>query len=217
MIKFSMLFSVVNHEQGSKALRIAKKHGVKGGTICLARGTVHNKLLELLDLNDIRKEAVIMVTEREQAENAMENLSREMAFHKPGHGIVFSVRLDNFIGTRHGVYYTGEEKESVNTMYSAIFTVVEKGLAEDAVEAARAAGATGGTIINARGSSIHETGMLFAMPIEPEKEIVMILCPQENTEAIATSIRELLHIDEAGKGVLFVMQVDEVHGLHNKE
>ncbi len=49
-----------------------------------------------------------------------------------------------------------EEKDVNQIMYAAITVIVDKGKAEQVVEAAIAAGSNGGTIINARSSGIHE-------------------------------------------------------------
>ena len=64
------------------------------------------------------------------------------------------------------------------------------------MDAATEAGARGGTIINARGSGIHETSKLFAMEIEPEKEIVLIISEVAQAESITSAIREKMKIDE---------------------
>jgi len=217
MFDFDLICCVTNCGHGSRALKIAKHHGVKGGTIFLGSGTVKNRLLDILDLNDIRKEIVIMAAERDVAHDTLHHLSREMAFHKPHHGIAFSFSLNNYIGTRHCEYFDIDENKAVKeTMYQAIFTVVDKGLAEEVIEAANKAGARGGTIINARGSGIHDHSVLFSMPIEPEKEIVMILAPDERVKVITTAIRENLLIDEPGHGMLFTVAIDEAVGLYRE-
>lgn len=215
MLEFELICCVVNCGHGSKTLGIAKLHGVRGGTICIGTGTIKNKLLEFFDLTDIRKEIVIMIAEKEIALRALDSLNKEMAFHKPNHGIGFSFSLNNFIGTKNCEYHDIEETKVVDeTMFNAIFTVVEKGLAEDVIDAATNVGARGGTIINARGSGINETSTLFAMPIEPEKEMVMILANNDITESITAAIRDRLHIDEAGHGIIFVVPLNEVYGLY---
>lgn len=98
-------------------------------------------------------------------------------------------------------------------MYDAIFTIIDRGKADAVIEAAKQAGARGGTIINARGSGIHETQMLFAMEIEPEKEMVLILVKKELMEPVVSSIREQLQIDEPGNGIIFVQEVNQIYGL----
>jgi nitrogen regulatory protein PII len=77
-------------------------------------------------------------------------------------------------------------------MYQSIYTIVDKGRGEAVVEAATKAGAGGATIVGARGSGIHETGRLFNMDIEPEKEVVIIILKSEIAERVVSSIRDEL-------------------------
>ncbi|MDR1539860.1 MAG: P-II family nitrogen regulator [Clostridiales bacterium] len=212
MKNFSLICCVVNVEQGSRALKIAKRHGVRGGTICMGRGTISNKILELLDLNDSRKEFVMMCVEKELTHEVIDSIATEMHFSKPNHGIAFSCPITHFLGFKHYEYGKDDNKE-MEAVYNAIFTVVDKGLAEDVVTAGKAAGARGGTIINARGSGIHDASVVFAMAIEPEKEMVMILAQKDLTGKIVTSIRDKMRIDEPNKGIIFTVPVNEAIGL----
>jgi nitrogen regulatory protein PII len=208
-----MMCCVVNDGQGTKTMKLARKHGVRGGTVCIGRGAMSSRLLEFLDLNDSRKEVVILIGEAEIIRDAMEAVSREMHFNRPNHGIAFSISLTHFLGNKHYEYNDGGETRSMSD-YEAIFTIVDKGLAEDVMDAAQKGGARGGTIINARGSGLHEASVLFAMPIEPEKEMVLILSKQKNTADITSAIRKALHIDEPNKGIVFTMGVNQAIGLH---
>ena len=99
-------------------------------------------------------------------------------------------------------------------MYDAIFTIVEKGMAPEVIEAANSAGARGGTIIKGRGSGIHETEVLFAMPVEPEREIVLILAQTDMTEEITTAIRKEVDLDSPGRGIIFVTGTSRTYGLY---
>lgn len=98
-------------------------------------------------------------------------------------------------------------------MYNVIYTVIEKGLGEEVIETAIACGSKGGTIINGRGSGIHETCKMFSIEIEPEKEIVIIISKKDLTEPIVSGIREKLKIDEPGKGIIFVQEIDQIYGI----
>ena len=99
-------------------------------------------------------------------------------------------------------------------MYQIIITIVNRGKAEDVIEAAKAAGSKGGTIINARGSGVNETSKLFNMDIEPEKEMVMILSKEDITENIVSSIHERLEIDKPGNGIIFIQNVNKTYGIY---
>ena len=102
-------------------------------------------------------------------------------------------------------------------MYHLITVIVNKGDAEKALEAAQSAGTQGGTIINARGAGRHETSRLFLMDIEPEKEILMMSVKKENSQAITEAINREMHMEEQGKGVMFVQEVSRAYGLYHKE
>ena len=99
-------------------------------------------------------------------------------------------------------------------MYNVIFVVVEKGRAEDVIEAANKVVSIGGTIINARGAGVHEVQKFFSLEIEPEKEEVFIITKRKNKDKIINSIRKHMRIDEPGNGILYVLDVNEVFGLH---
>ena len=99
-------------------------------------------------------------------------------------------------------------------MYHSITVIVDRGKAEDVIDAATKAGSKGGTIINARGSGIHETSKVFAIEIEPEKEIVLIISKSDKTEDIISSIKEELEIEKPGNGIIFVQNISEVYGLY---
>jgi nitrogen regulatory protein PII len=214
-MELELICIIVNYGMGSKIAKTAKHSGISGDTILLARGTVGNQLCDYIGLSDIRKEVLYLIADRETAYQALEKINNEYKFHKPNHGIAFTTSISAVSGKRicksdNMKYKKGGE----SIMYHVITTIVDKGKAEDAIDAAARAGSKGGTIINGRGSGIHETSRLFNMDIEPEKEIVIILSETEMTEKIVMAIREELKIDEAGKGIIYVQDVNKTYGVY---
>ncbi|WP_102347519.1 P-II family nitrogen regulator [Bacillus sp. Marseille-P3661] len=215
MADFELVCIIVNFGMGSKVMQTAKKHGISGGTVLLGKGTIKNRLLEFLALNDVRKEIVLMVSNKQTANEVLEQLNQKFKFSKPNHGIAFTTSVSQVLGTRSCISdRVNEERGANHNMYHAITVIVEKGNAEHVIDAATDAGSKGGTIINARGSGIHETSKVFAMAIEPEKEIVMILSDKESTDDIVASIRTKLKIDEPGNGIILIQEVKKTYGLY---
>jgi len=212
--KYELIWVVVNFGTGSKVLRAAKEHGVTGGTVLLGRGTVRSPFLELLGLNDVRREIVLMIAEKDTAERALHELDKQFNFAKPHNGIAFSTDVVGLFGMRDCPSYESGASIGGEDMYKAIFVVVDRGKAQEVIDAATAAGSRGATVINARGSGIHEKKMLFSMPIEPEKDIVMILAQESLVEPISAAIREALKIDEPGKGIMFILDINKTFGLY---
>lgn len=208
---FEIITFIVGENQGSKVLQKAKKCGVNGGTVIKAVGTVSDHLCQFLSLYDERKEVVIMACNTQVAKLTMNTLSQAFKFHKPNHGIAFSVLACQLIGFENCHTVESEEEKS---MYHAIYTIVNRGNAEDVIEAAKAGGSKGGTILNARGSGISETMRLFQLEVEPEKEVVLILSKKDTSNKIIENIRSALKIDEPGNGIIFVQDVVRVEGIY---
>lgn len=217
IIQYELLIAIVAHGKGSKILKIARQNGIKGGTVILGRGTVKHRLLNWLDLDDDQREIVLMVSDCSKSSGAIAAMDEKFHFKKPNHGIIFIMSISVFFGNQNYEYdRVCESKGDKKIMYDAIFVVVDKGNGEHVVEAGIEAGARGGTIINARGAGIHETSKIFNMEIEPEKEMVLILSDENFTKNIVNNIKEKLNLDEPGKGILFVQQVKEAHGLYKQ-
>lgn len=216
-LELELMYIIVNYGLGSKIIKYAKKFGVTGSTICLGKGTIKNSFLEFLAINESRKEIVLIAGERSIIYSVMEELNKKFSFDKPNKGVVLTVSIKEAIGARglKEINYNPEESRGAEkSIYNLIVVIVEKGNGEHVVEAANKAGSRGATIINGRGSGIHETSKLFAMDIEPEKEIVMIISQSSLTEKIVSSIRKDIKIDEPGKGVIFVQEVNKACGLY---
>ncbi len=213
--EFELLCVIVNFGLGSKVIRVGKQNGVCGGTVFMGRGTVKNRFLELLEMTDARKEIAIMLTEKCTVDPVLEALDAKFGLSKPHHGIAFTTPVVSVLGMRHCKCSNDKNERGENpTMYQSIFVVVDKGKAETVIEAATSAGSRGGTIINARGSGIHETSKLFSMDIEPEKEIVLILTESRLTDATTAAIKEKLELDKPGNGIIFVHDVSRTHGVY---
>ena len=61
--------------------------------------------------------------------------------------------------------------------FELIITIINRGFSEDVVDAAKSAGAQGGTVLHARGTGVHEAEKFFGISIQPEKEMVLTLVP----------------------------------------
>lgn len=212
--RYELIRVIVNNKMGSKVLNRAKKNGISGGTVLLGRGTVSNSLMNFLSLYDEKKEIVLMAADSDTSKRVVEDLNKYLKLDKPNHGIAFTTSLGEIVGSRINKDASKNNVGGEISMYKIITTIVNRGMAEDVIEAAKAKGSKGGTIINARGSGVNETVRLFNMDIEPEKEIVMILSKEDIVDGIVESIRERLDIDKPGNGIIFIQDVNSVYGIY---
>ena len=101
--------------------------------------------------------------------------------------------------------------EKIN--YEVIVSIVNRGHSDSVVEAARKAGARGGTIINGRGTSTSDKDSFLGVSIAPEKEVVLIITKKEEKMALMTAICESCSLDKDGYGICFSLPVNQVRGL----
>ena len=106
---------------------------------------------------------------------------------------------------------------NTNFGHEVIFCIVNSGYGEAVMDAAKSVGATGGTIINARGTASKEAETFFHITIDPEKEIVMILVPAKIRDDVLHALYKQVGLDTAGQGIAFALPVDSVVGLNKPD
>ena len=97
--------------------------------------------------------------------------------------------------------------------HEMIMCIVNAGFSETVMEAAKSAGARGGTILNGRGTANKEAESFFHIAIQRETEVVMILVPAEIKDAVLHALYQKAGLDTMGQGIAFSLPVDEVVGL----
>lgn len=207
-----MLVVIVEHNKASKVLHLADEKGVTASVAMLGRGTASRTIFDYLGLNDKKKAVLMLFGKTEEIMDLADYLVEKLEMDKPNHGIAYIESAFNVFGTEDNANVSENIKRG-ETMYNAIYTIVEKGNADDVIEAAQKAGSRGGTVMHARGSGSEEARKVFNMLIEPEKEIVLIISEEAKTKDIVESIRKETGIEEQGKGIIFVTRVEQTYGL----
>lgn len=94
-----------------------------------------------------------------------------------------------------------------------MLAIVNRGCSEQVMEAARPAGARGGTVILARRVGYEDVQNMLGFTLQPEKEIVAILLPQEQKLPVMQAINREAGLKTDCQGVLFSLPVDDIMGL----
>ena len=101
--------------------------------------------------------------------------------------------------------------------YQVIFCIVNAGFTDTVMDAARAVGAKGGTVIHARGTANSEAEKMFGIIVQPEKEIVLIIVKSSIKDAVLHALYKAVGLSTAGQGIAFSLPVDSVVGLSESE
>jgi nitrogen regulatory protein PII len=89
----------------------------------------------------------------------------------------------------------------------ALYVIVNAGFSQEVVEIARAVGATGATIINARGS-VAKPKTILGITIDTEKEIVLSVVKKEVAIKIMSEIKEKAGVGTPAHGLCFFLPVE---------
>jgi len=101
--------------------------------------------------------------------------------------------------------------------HDLIIAIVNRGFTDVVMDAARPAGARGGTVIHARGAGAKEAEKFFGITIQPEKEVVLILAKDEDRNAIMTAIARAAGLDSEGQGLVFSLPAGDVMGVARQQ
>lgn len=101
--------------------------------------------------------------------------------------------------------------------YKLIVAILPKGTTGDVIDAAREAGAEGGTILLARGTGAKEARKFFGISISSEREVVLILVEPAKVRGVLDAVVEAGKLDEPAKGIAFVLAVEEITGIAHLE
>ena len=210
-----LLVVVMERHKCDAAVAAARKAGAPGGTVLMGRGTAQNKWLRILGLDDVEKELLYALLPSSLVRPVMEALRTDPALSRT-RGIMFTIDvIETF---RHHVSspavlsQTQEDLMSDNSPeqsgYELLSIIVNNGNADQVMDAARNAGATGGTVIHARGTARPDDATFFGITIVPEKELVMILSPKDKSDRIMESIKAEFSSAEPGSGIAFRTAVE---------
>lgn len=97
--------------------------------------------------------------------------------------------------------------------YQIIIAIINEGFSEVAMNAARDAGARGGTILHARGTGTKDMEKKYNIVITPQKEMLYILVDNQIKDDVMSAINHVVGLETNAQGLIFSLPVDNVSGL----
>ena len=104
-----------------------------------------------------------------------------------------------------------------NAKHALIVAIVNRGYTDVVMDAAKSAGATGGTMMDARGIGYEKMESFLGISIHAEKSIVWIICSKESKNSIMQVINQAAGLRTEARGILLSLPVDDVMGLNGGE
>ena len=100
--------------------------------------------------------------------------------------------------------------------FKIILASVKSEITDKIVDAVKKEGATGATIIPARGTGIKEAKTFFGLTLEAQTDIIMLLAEEHVAEKLLTVIKKAGEFGKPGTGIAFMLPVEHVVGLESQ-
>ena len=192
---YSFLINILGREYEKAYLEYYEKCGVKTIFSSLCYGTASKSMLDYLGLEKIEKIMLSTLVTSENAGKLMTGLVTKMGINLPGTGIAITIPVESVAGNASLMYLaegqsiTSDEVKNMNETHCSLLIVIcEKGYSDMVMDAARAAGAGGGTVIHGKGTANEFTAKFFGVSIAAEKEIIYIVSKTNGKDAIMKGI-----------------------------
>lgn len=186
-----------------------------------AMGTASGEMVDLLGLGTIDKTVLMSILPKKLADKMLRMMQNKLYLGTPNTGVAFTLPLSaatagvtKLMQSLDSSSDNKSEGENMNSKYAMIMAFVNQGFSEDVMSAAKPAGASGGTVFHSRRVENEESMKFWGIPIQQEREIVLILATKETKVAIMKAITEKCGIQSDAHGVVISLPVDEVAGLN---
>ena len=216
------LITITDRHSTDAFLALYEEHGITVSLRTVGAGTAVRETLSTLGLEKTEKAVLLAVVTAQTWQEVQLDLRRKMRIDVPGTGIAFTVPLSSIGGkralgflTEHQTLTWKEESTLKDTRYELLLVIANQGYTGSIMDAARAAGAGGGTVIHAKGTGMEGAAAFLGVELVNEKELVLIVSRTSQKNTIMKAIMEGAN-PKAG-AIVFSLPVTDTAGLRLME
>lgn len=184
----------------------------------MGRGTATQEHLSMRGLSPTEKAVMATVAGKEDMNKLILQAKRKLFIDIPGNGIMVSIPIKSVGGVQTLTYIANDQpknsdKPEMKFDYELIYVILNEGHSDEVMDIARPAGATGGTVLTAKGTGIASVEKFRGLSLTNEREVVLIVAKSTTKGNIMRAIIEKAGIDTPAGSVCFSMPVSQVAGL----
>lgn len=183
-----------------------------------AHGTAVRSMLDILGIESNEKRVVLSIANQEKTKALISEQKRRLFIGVPGHGIVVSVPVKSIGGGKTVAFLNGSQQPAkytpeLNYSYELIVAIANEGRTDLVMNAARSAGAAGGTVLHGKGTGSEGGERFYNVSIAQEKEVILIVSRAEQKAGIMKAILEKAGPDTEAGTIVFSLPTSEVAGF----
>ena len=206
------VISIVTPEALPRLEELTEELALPLNVTLLGYGTAIQSMLDFLGIESNEKRVMLSAATEEKTKAFIEGQRERLHLGVPGHGIVIAVPMKS-VGGGKTMVGTGKYKPELNFAYELIVVIASQGQSDLVMDAARAAGARGGTVLHGKGTGDEQVKKFYNITIAQEKEVVLIVARAEQKAEIMRSILEKAGPDSPAQSIAFSLPTTEVAGF----
>ena len=215
-----LMMTVTGRERIPDFIRLYKDKGLETHFISLGHGTAGMRYMRLLALNETEKMVCLTVVTGRKWLEVKRAMSVRLRIEAPGVGIAYIVPLSAVGGKRELMFLTdgqdfkkGAEHTLKGTEQELLIVIGNQGYSEQIMDAARKAGARGGTVIHARGTGHEKAEQFLGISLASEKDIILIVAPSEMKADMMKQIMHDAGVSTRAGAIVFSLPVTDTAGM----
>ncbi|MBQ9142935.1 MAG: P-II family nitrogen regulator [Lachnospiraceae bacterium] len=215
-----LMTTIVDRKIVNKYSDLFEENNLHVMFLTLGYGTAANEILNYLGLDSTEKAVIFSVLEEDSWMETKKQLQKKLQIDAPGGGIAFIVPLSSIAGKKtlqflleSQDYQKEEESTLKETNHELIIVIAEQGYTDMIMDAAREAGAYGGTVIHAKGTGKEAAEKFLGVSLATEKEIIFIVTKTEQKNPIMQAIVQNAGTNTKAKAIAFSLPVTDTAGL----
>ena len=220
MSSLFLMVTITDRRSTDAFLQLYEQHGVDVNLRTVGSGTAVRETLATLGLEKTEKAVLLAVVTEDTWKAVRTDLRRKMRIDVPGTGIAFTVPLSSIGGRRALMFLTQhqpltlkEESTLKDTRYELLLVIANQGHTGTIMDAARAAGAGGGTVIHAKGTGMEGAEKFLGISLAAEKEMIYIVVHRDKRNDIMSAIMRDAGMASKAKSICFTLPVSATAGL----
>lgn len=215
-----IMTTIIDRKNSKKYIDLYKKDKLEVMYITLGEGTARGDILDYLGLEASEKMVIFNFVQQHDWMLTKKDLQRKLQIDAPGEGIAFLVPLSSIGGKRTLQFLLdrqelseSEESTLKDTTYELIVAIADQENLEMVMDAARGAGAYGGTVIHAKGTGMEYAEKYLGVTIAAEKAMIFIVTKKDQKNSIMKAIMEQAGMQTPAKTIVFSLPVTDTAGL----
>ncbi len=220
MNELYFMVTITDRNMAKLYLALYAQHGVDVTLRAVGHGTAASETLDAFGLERAEKAVIFSVVTGETWRTVKKALKTQLHIDIPGTGVAFRIPLSSIGGKRPLQYLTerqnfelGEERTLKDTNYELLVVISNQGYSNLVMDAAREAGAGGGTVIHAQGTGAQRAEAFLGVSLVNEKEMVLLVVRSEQKNAVMRAVMDHAGLGTKARSIVFSLPVTGTAGM----